>query len=149
MWAENTTGKGENAGYQQFLLFPQFFTVFTLWVVTTLDCVVQVASFHKYSCILVTLGKKPFENIEGKCWYPAFPPPPPPHIFYYIKIKILSPHLSKNCAICKPFEFGTVPLLHTHFNPLKKTALGKYCEKGQVAPNEQFNPFPQCFLCNL
>ena len=39
--------------------------------------------------------------------------------------------------------------IYTHFNTLKKKALGKHCGKGEIAQNEQFRPFPQCFLRNL
>ena len=38
---ENTVGKGENAGYQHFLLFLQFSKAFFLRVVKSLDCVVK------------------------------------------------------------------------------------------------------------
>ena len=31
----------------------------------------------------------------------------------------------------------------------KKKPLGKHCEKGEIAQNEQFHLFSQCFLCNL
>ena len=40
---ENTEGKGENAGYQHFLLFPQcFFKGFLSTVVKSRDCVVKI-----------------------------------------------------------------------------------------------------------
>ena len=42
------------------------------------------------------------------------------------------------------------PFLHinyTHFNTLKET-FGKHCGKGEIAQNEQFHLFLQCFLCN-
>ena len=38
---ENTAGKGENAGYQHFLLFPVFSKAFFLKVDKSLDCVVK------------------------------------------------------------------------------------------------------------
>ena len=39
---ENIVGKGENAGYQYFLLFPQMFSkVFFFRVVISQDCVVK------------------------------------------------------------------------------------------------------------
>ena len=39
---ENTEGKGENAGYQHFLLFPSVFSkAFFFWFVNSGDCVVQ------------------------------------------------------------------------------------------------------------
>ena len=39
---ENIVGKGENAGYQHFLLFPQYFHIFAICVFQTRDCVVKV-----------------------------------------------------------------------------------------------------------
>ena len=38
---ENTMGKGENAGYQHFLLFPLFSKAFFFRVVKIRDCVVK------------------------------------------------------------------------------------------------------------
>ena len=38
---ENIVGKGENAGYQHFLLFPRCFQTFLLRVVESQDCVVK------------------------------------------------------------------------------------------------------------
>ena len=38
-WVENIVGKGENAGYQHFLLFPQCFQ--KAKVVKSQDCVVK------------------------------------------------------------------------------------------------------------
>ena len=35
------------------------------------------------------------------------------------------------------------------FNTLKKNALENIVEKGEIAQNEQFYPFPECFLCSL
>ena len=41
-WVENIVGKGENAGYQHFLLFPQCFQKAPFFrVVKSRDCVVQ------------------------------------------------------------------------------------------------------------
>ena len=37
----------------------------------------------------------------------------------------------------------------THFNILKKRFLENIVEKGEIAQNEQFHLFSQCFLCNL
>ena len=63
---ENIVGKGENAGYQQFLLFPQCF---------------EKASFPRMSKDVIVwewVKKRPFENIVGKgenaecqCFYPS------------------------------------------------------------------------------
>ena len=41
--------------------------------------------------------------------------------------------------------------IYTRFNILKKRALVKknIVEKGEIAQNEQFHLFSQCFLCNL
>ena len=38
---ENIVGKGENAGYQHFLLFSQYFLDFYFRVVESRDCVVK------------------------------------------------------------------------------------------------------------
>ena len=38
---------------------------------------------------------------------------------------------------------------YTIFKTLNKEALGKHLEKGEIAQNEQFHLFPQCFLSNL
>ena len=38
---ENIVGKGENTGYQHFLLFPQYFQVFNFRVIKRQDCVVK------------------------------------------------------------------------------------------------------------
>ena len=38
---ENTVGKGENAGYQYFLLFPEFSKAFLLRVIKSRDCMVK------------------------------------------------------------------------------------------------------------
>ena len=44
---ENIVGKGENAGYQHFLLFPQFFSKgVLLGVVKSRSCVVKRELFH-------------------------------------------------------------------------------------------------------
>ena len=40
-WVENRVGKGENAGLQHFLLFPQCFPKTFFRVIETLDCVVK------------------------------------------------------------------------------------------------------------
>ena len=40
---ENIAGKGENAGYQHFLLFPQYFQKASFfWVIKSRDCVIKV-----------------------------------------------------------------------------------------------------------
>ena len=43
---ENIVGKGENAGYQHFLLFPQSFQDFLLRVVKSWDCACRVQICH-------------------------------------------------------------------------------------------------------
>ena len=44
---ENIVGKAENAGFQHFLLFPQYFLKgFFLRVVKSLDNVVELINFH-------------------------------------------------------------------------------------------------------
>ena len=37
----------------------------------------------------------------------------------------------------------------SHFNTLKKKNSENIVEKGEIALNEQFHLFPQCFLCSL
>ena len=44
---ENIMGKGENAGNQHFLLFPQCFQVFFIRVLKSWDCVVKSLAFFK------------------------------------------------------------------------------------------------------
>ena len=40
--------------------------------------------------------------------------------------------------------------IYTQLNTLKKSkASGKNVEKGEIAQNEQFHLYPQCFLCNV
>ena len=39
--------------------------------------------------------------------------------------------------------------MYTHFNTLKKKVSSNIVEKDEIAQNEQFQLFPQCFLCNL
>ena len=61
--AENIVEKGENAGYQHFLLFPQCFHKATslgseLWGK-------ELTSYHLF-LLLMTLQAKPFKNITGK-----------------------------------------------------------------------------------
>ena len=51
-------------------------------------------------------------------------------------------HLSMNSKL-------TLSSLYTHFNRIKKNALGKHCGKGEIAHFEQFHLFSQCFLCSL
>ena len=45
---ENIVGKGENAGYQLFLLFPQCFdkAFFTAGSLKSRDCVVELTLYH-------------------------------------------------------------------------------------------------------
>ena len=43
----------------------------------------------------------------------------------------------------------TLSSIYTHFNTLKKKPLENIVDKGEIALNEQFPLFPQCFLCNL
>ena len=57
-WVENM-GKGENGGYQHFLLFPQCFQKASKLVIMGKD-------FTTQSRLLTTLRKKLFENIVGK-----------------------------------------------------------------------------------
>ena len=43
----------------------------------------------------------------------------------------------------------TLSSIYTHFNSLMKNALEHIVEKGEIAQNEQFHLFPQCFICTL
>ena len=43
----------------------------------------------------------------------------------------------------------TLSSIYTHFSRLKKKALENLVEKGEIAQNEQYHLFPQCFLWNL
>ena len=43
----------------------------------------------------------------------------------------------------------TLSSIYTHFNTLKKKLQENIVEKGEIAQNEQYHLFPQCFLYNL
>ena len=67
----------------------------------------------------LVLGK--IENIvekRKKCWLPAFSP-----FSYNVFKRLISRSL-------------TVSSIYTHFNTLKKKALGKHCGKSEIAQNE-------------
>ena len=52
----------------------------------------------------------------------------------------------------KILPFGeelTLFSIYTHFNTIEKKALGKHCGERWKCSNEQFQLFPQRFLCNL
>ena len=54
---ENIVGKGENAGYQHFLLFPQYFP----------ESSTSESLTHSHTMTpFDALGNKPFENTAGK-----------------------------------------------------------------------------------
>ena len=53
--------------------------------------------------------------------------------------------LPKNLLCC----ILTLSSIYTHFNTLEKKALENIVEKGEIAQNEQFHLFAQCFLYNL
>ena len=109
--------------------------------------------------------KKPFKNFwkRRKCWLPAFSPLPT--VFSTIsKTKIIISNTlillsanTSNLDQSKILSFGkklTLSSMYTHFNTLKKNKLlekllENIVEKGEIAQNEQFHLFPQCFLCNL
>ena len=81
------------------------------------------------------------------------------NVFYTIKEKLLSLSHFKianafNLDKAKILLYGNCPELtlsplYTHLNTSKKKALENIEEKGEIAQNEQFHPFPQCFLGNL
>ena len=93
----NIVGKGENAGFQHFLLFPQcWFPAFSpfptmllkgffLRVVKCWDCVVELNRYPTQSLLLTSLRKKTFENIvrngenAGKPGFLPFPQCFPPY----------------------------------------------------------------------
>ena len=54
-------------------------------------------------------------------------------------------------VLCRFFLLNCNPFLTYYIclNTLKNKASGKHCGKGEIAQNEQFHLFPQCFLCNL
>ena len=54
--------------------------------------------------------------------------------------------MHQNAALCG--NELTPSSKYIHFNTLKRKALGKHCTKGEIAQDEQFPLFPQCFLCN-
>ena len=56
---ENIVGKGENAGYQHFLLFSQSFQKASFFkVVKSRDCVVKSSFFNTQLKVLTTLTNK-------------------------------------------------------------------------------------------
>ena len=66
--AENTVGKGENAGYQYFLLFPVFFKAFFFRVLRSQNCVVykqlnKLQLINSACQVLMNPRKRPNENI--------------------------------------------------------------------------------------
>ena len=64
---ENIVGKGENAGYQHFLLFPQCFPMPTLVGRKNQGLFGKgFQLFTTQSWLLINLYKKPLENIVGK-----------------------------------------------------------------------------------
>ena len=81
---ENIVRKGENAGNQHFLLFPQCFLPYhrqivsflphlnshlqmhSIWTSVTFSHLVKTLPFTTQSGLLTTLYKRPFEKIVGK-----------------------------------------------------------------------------------
>ena len=75
---KNIVGKGENAGYQHFLLFPQFFLHCDNYTVLHKIYDLQHLRFGQRLklCFLVkvsTVGLSPFESCSGKSGFQAFP----------------------------------------------------------------------------
>ena len=56
---------------------------------------------------------------------------------------------SKKLQTTPEMWLSTLSSVYTHFNTLKKKALGNIVEKGEIAQIEEFHLFPQCFLCDL
>ena len=104
---ENNVGKGENAGYQHFLLFPRdVFKNFLLKVVKSRQ---RVNIFPKQALVLTCLQYmcKSFENCVGKgeiaCYFSFFPT-----LFFYL-FRGLSAIFSKfEIVVCKLFYFAIV-----------------------------------------
>ena len=90
-------GKGENAGYQYFLLFPQCFQKgYYPRVVKSPDCVVKDEPFPKQFTAFMALDEHPFQNIMGKgenAGYEHF---------------LLFPHCFQKAAISRSIKVGTV-----------------------------------------
>ena len=52
------------------------------------------------------------------------------------------------CILGEIFHSLTLHSTDTHFDALTKTAFENIVEKEEIARNEQFLLFPQCFLLN-
>ena len=50
------------------------------------------------------------------------------------------------CVRMNVIIYLTLSSIYTHFDTLKKKGLENIVEKGEIAQNEQFHLFPQCFL---
>ena len=61
---ENIVGKGKNAGYQHFLLFPQFFQ--EAYFSGSLNVGIVWERVNTQSRLFTTLNEKPYEDIMGK-----------------------------------------------------------------------------------
>ena len=131
---ENTMEKGEIAHDEQFLLFQQWFLSFLKNYCHTY-CPVQNLSLEGSKISRLKKRKNPavfstfFENFLQNL-----------QSWKRLKFVVWKRGLTLSCIYRS-----------THFNALKKKKKlqENIVEIGEIAQNEQFHLFPQCFLCNL
>ena len=108
---ENTVGKGEIAGYEQFLLFPQCFqktcTADMYKPGLVWERVKLLLPFPTHTLLLMTLRKYAFENIVGKGENAVSQHLllSPPIVFVLRQAQILAFGLPSSCTSCKCFQF--------------------------------------------
>ena len=115
--------KGENAGYQHFLLFPQFSKALCFRVIKSQDCVVKGwTAFHLQGQLW---------EME-KCWWPAIPP-----------IQDLFSTLSSTyfCIFVSSTLHHTIPT----FNNSKTVSFRKHWGKKRKCWWPAFSHFPKLF----
>ena len=107
--SQNIVGKGENAGYQYFLLFPQCYQkfVFFLWSHSKLRlCGKKLTLYHTILTFFSILKKEAFETTVRKgenAGYQHFPP----LLSVFCTIKERNWHFSNiQVVVCKCFQFG-------------------------------------------
>ena len=133
---ENIVGKGENAGYQHFLLFPQcFHKGCFLRVIKSHDCVVNGYLHHRcgvsFSLFLWELYDKVFN--------------------LYVQSFLQAQDIGWSLSLYKlSWQNAHSNHYHTmrHFDTLKMNckAVENIVRKGEIACNKQFLLFSQCFL---
>ena len=101
---KNPVGKGENAGYQEFLLFPQCFPKPSsqLRIVKRRDCLVKSFTYTTKSLVSMTLRKrnKSFKNNERKEQNAGT------SIFFFFPQCYLPILKQIYIMVCKCFDFG-------------------------------------------